>query len=277
MSRTKPVKLCAIQSRVFPEKADSFAYIEGKVVEAMAGQPDFILLPEMFACPYRSDFFPVYAEKAGGRTWQFLSELAQRHSVYLIGGTIPEAAEGKVYNTAFSFDRSGRQIGRHRKMHLFDVDVPGGISFHESDTLTPGNDFTVVDTEFGKVGVMVCFDIRFPELSAIYKQLGADIIFVPGAFNMTTGPAHWELLFRGRAMDNQVFMLGCAPARETGGVYTSWGHTMLTDPWGRVIQTLAEGEGTLSETVDLGEILPTMQGMPVNFAKRHDLYEIRIK
>ena len=110
MSTTKPVKLNAIQSRSSGEK-HSFAYIEGKVVEAMAGQPDFILLPEMPACPYRSDFFPVYAEKAGGKTWQFLSELAQRHSVYLIGGTIPEAAEGKVYNTVFIFDRSAGRSG----------------------------------------------------------------------------------------------------------------------------------------------------------------------
>lgn len=104
------------------------------------------------------------------------------------------------------------QIGKHRKAHLFDIDIKGGQRFRESDTLTPGNTDTVFETEFGRMGVMICFDIRFPELARMMVNDGARAIFVPAAFNMTTGPAHWELTFRARALDNQIYMVGCAPA-----------------------------------------------------------------
>ena len=113
-------------------------------------------------------------------------------------------AEGNVYNTSYIFDREGKQIGKHRKVYLFDIDVKGGQTFKESDTLTAGDSDTVFDTEFGKIGVMLCFDIRFPELSRMMVNDGAKVIFVPAAFNMTTGPAHWELSFRTRALLRHV-------------------------------------------------------------------------
>ena len=151
----------------------------------------------MFNCPYQTDLFPAYAEPEGGTCWQALSQMAKDEQIYLAAGSIPEADEkGKVYNTAYVFDREGRQIAKHRKMHLFDINVTGGQYFKESDTLTAGDQVTVFDTEFGKIGLCICFDIRFPELSRLMAQEGARIILIPGAFNMTTGPAHWELSFR---------------------------------------------------------------------------------
>ena len=133
-----------------------------------------------------------------------------------------------------SLTRTGRSRQKHRKVHLFDIDVAGGQQFFESDTLSPGQHYTLFDTPFGKVGVAICFDVRFAELFRILALEGAQLIVVPAAFNMTTGPAHWELLFRARALDNQCFLAGCAPARDETAGYVSYAHSLVCDPWGRV-------------------------------------------
>ena len=166
------------------------------------------------------------------------------------------------------------QIGKHRKTHLFDIDVKGGQSFKESDTLTAGNSGTVFDTEFGRMGVMICFDIRFPEFARMMVNDGAKMIFVPAAFNMTTGPAHWELSFRARALDNQIYMLGCAPARNPAASYISWGHSIFTDPWGRVVDMLDEKEGILIGEIDLDYENEIREQLPLLKARRNDVYRI---
>ncbi len=226
--------------------------------------PDFILLPEIFTCPYDNRCFPAYAQEDGGEVFQFLSNLARDHQCYLIGGSVPEVDEqGKIYNTSYVFDRGGDLIGKHRKVHLFDIDVPGGQYFKESDVLTAGDSVTVFDTEFGKVGVCICFDIRFPDLFLTMREMGVRMVFVPAAFNMTTGPAHWETLFRSRALDQQIFLLGCSPARDTEASYVAYGHSILTDPWGRVINELDEKEGLLSEVIDLDLVDAVRQQIPL--------------
>ena len=237
--------------------------------------PDFVILPEMFCCPYQTENFPIYAEEEGGPIWQQLSAYAKQYGVYLIGGSMPEKdAEGNVYNTCYVFDREGKQIGKHRKVHLFDIDVKGGQTFKESDTLTAGDSDTVFDTEFGKIGVMLCFDIRFPELSRMMVNDGARIVFVPAAFNMTTGPAHWELSFRTRALDNQIYMVGCAPARDVSAGYISWGHSIVTDPWGRVTGMLDENEGILLAELDMDYEEQVREELPLLKSRRKDIYQL---
>lgn len=237
--------------------------------------PDFVILPEMFCCPYQTENFPIYAEKEGGPVWQQLSGYAKQYGIYLIGGSMPEKdAEGNVYNTSYIFDREGKQIGKHRKVHLFDIDVKGGQTFKESDTLTAGDSDTVFDTEFGKIGVMLCFDIRFPELSRMMVNDGAKVIFVPAAFNMTTGPAHWELSFRTRALDNQIYMVGCAPARDVSAGYISWGHSIVTDPWGRVIDMLDEKKGILLAELDMDYEEQVREELPLLKSRRKDIYQL---
>lgn len=237
--------------------------------------PDFVILPEMFCCPYQTENFPIYAEKEGGPVWQQLSGYAKQYGIYLIGGSMPEKdAEGNVYNTSYIFDREGKQIGKHRKVHLFDIDVKGGQTFKESDTLTAGDSDTVFDTEFGKIGVMLCFDIRFPELSRMMVNDGARIVFVPAAFNMTTGPAHWELSFRTRALDNQIYMVGCAPARDVSAGYISWGHSIVTDPWGRVTGMLDENEGILLAELDMDYEEQVREELPLLKSRRKDIYQL---
>lgn len=133
---------------------------------------------------------------------------------------------------------------------------------------------TVVDTAFGKVGVCLCFDIRFPELSRIMALQGAEAIIIPAAFNMTTGPAHWELHFRGRAVDNQLFMAGCAPARDVNGPYVSYGNSIVTDPWGRILGRLDEKPGILVQEIDLDAIKAVREQLPLIKNRRKDLYHI---
>ena len=246
------------------------------ITDAVSGGADIVVLPEMFICPYITSRFPEYAEHEGGPAWTSLSSFAREHGVVLVGGTIPEIdAKGKIYNTSFVFDTLGNQVGRHRKVHLFDIAISGGQHFNESDTLTPGSSATVFDTEFCTAGVAVCYDLRFPELFRLMVDQGAEVIIVPGAFNMTTGPAHWELLFRTRALDNQVFAAGCAPARDESGPYVSYGNSIITSPWGDVLGRLDEKEGVLVQEIDLERLNRIREELPLLKHRRPDVYACR--
>ena len=269
------IKIAAIQMPTVADKMENVRTVKTYLEKIKDENPDFVILPEMFCCPYQTENFPIYAEKEGGPVWQQLSGYAKQYGIYLIGGSMPEKdAEGNVYNTSYIFDREGKQIGKHRKVHLFDIDVKGGQTFKESDTLTAGDSDTVFDTEFGKIGVMLCFDIRFPELSRMMVNDGAKVIFVPAAFNMTTGPAHWELSFRTRALDNQIYMVGCAPARDVSAGYISWGHSIVTDPWGRVIDMLDEKKGILLAELDMDYEEQVKEELPLLKSRRKDIYQL---
>ena len=269
------IKIAAIQMSTVADKMENVRTVKAYLEKIKDENPDFVILPEMFCCPYQTENFPIYAEEEGGPIWQQLSAYAKQYGVYLIGGSMPEKdAEGNVYNTSYIFDREGKQLGKHRKVHLFDIDVKGGQTFKESDTLTAGDSDTVFDTEFGKIGVMLCFDIRFPELSRMMVNDGAKVIFVPAAFNMTTGPAHWELSFRTRALDNQIYMVGCAPARDVSAGYISWGHSIVTDPWGRVIDMLDEKKGILLAELDMDYEEQVREELPLLKSRRKDIYQL---
>ena len=270
------MKVAAIQMPTVKDKIQNIRTAGTYIEKIKAENPDFVILPEMFCCPYQTENFPVYAEKEGGPSWQAMSDYARKYHIYLIAGSMPEADDvGKVYNTAYIFDRDGKQIGKHRKAHLFDINVKNGQYFKESDTLTSGDHATVFDTEFGKMGVMICYDIRFPEFARTMVLDGARMIFVPAAFNMTTGPAHWELTFRARALDNQIYMLGCAPARDTQAGYISWGHSIVTDPWGKVMKQLGEKEGILIEEIDLDREDQIREQLPLLKHRKSEMYHLQ--
>ncbi|MFP4016949.1 MAG: carbon-nitrogen hydrolase family protein [Halanaerobiales bacterium] len=236
---------------------------------------ELVILPEMFNCPYQSDLFPEYAEEEGGFTYQQLSRIARENQIHLVGGSIPEREGSKIYNTSYIFNREGEKIGKHRKIHLFDIDIEGGQTFKESDTLSSGKNVSIFDTDMGKIGVIICYDLRFPELSRLLVDKGAEIIVVPGAFNMTTGPAHWEILFRTRALDNQVFMLGAAPARDEEGSYISYANSIIVDPWGRVLNRLGKEEGIMVETFNIGLVGKIRKELPLLKHRRLDLYHLK--
>ena len=269
------IKVMVFQTRGWREKEKNLRQMAEQMAEQVTGDVDLVTFPEMFCCPYENEAFPVYAEEEGGETWQWCSRLAKKYGVYLSAGTVPERdKEGHIYNTAYVFDRQGRAIAKHRKVHLFDIDIKGGQFFKESDTLTQGNEVTVFDTDFGKVGLCICYDLRFPEMARLMADRGAVLILVPAAFNDTTGPAHWDLLFRSRAVDNQVYYIGTAPARDEGAAYQSWGHSLIVDPWGRIVSQLDEKEGSLKGTLDLDVEKAVRQQLPLLSQRRKDLYKI---
>ena len=158
------MKTALIQMNTYPEKKRNLENAGLRIKEAAGQGADIAVLPEMFCCEYRNRSFVANKEPEGGEAWQALSAAAAENNIWVIGGSVPEEEGGKIYNTCFVFNRKGEQVARHRKMHLFDIDVKGGQRFKESDTFTAGDDITVFDTEFGKIGVVICFDIRFPVL-----------------------------------------------------------------------------------------------------------------
>ncbi len=266
------MKIASIQSKVKESKERTLHHIQEMFEASVPDDTDLAVLPEMFQCPYETALFPVHAEPEGGMTWRFCSELARQKGLYLSAGTMPELADGKVYNTAYVFDREGRQIAKYRKMHLFDIDIKGGQYFKESDTLSAGDEIVVFDTEFGKMGICICYDMRFPELSGRMADAGARMILCPAAFNMTTGPLHWELMFRQRAVDNQVFTIGTSTARDTGAAYQSWGHSIVADPWGRVLMEMDEGEQVAGTEIDPGVTEEVREQLPLLKHRRRDVY-----
>ena len=253
-----------LQTHVYEDKMKNIDMLLPMLWQAAEHKADLVCLPEMFACPYETSHFPVYAEKEGGPVWTALSEAARKFRIYLSAGSVPERdEEGHIYNTAYVFDRDGRQIARHRKVHLFDINVKGGQCFRESDTLTAGDSSTVFDTAFGKMGLCICYDFRFPELARRMVLDGANVILVPAAFNMTTGPAHWEVLFRSRAVDNQVFTFGTAPARDRTASYHSWGHSIAVSPWGTVLGQLGARADIQVTEICLDEVHQIREQLPL--------------
>lgn len=211
------IKTAILQTHVYTDKFRNITQAAELLASPELQGIDLAVLPEMFCCPYENKYFPEYAEIEGGDTWEKCSRLAAEHGIYLVAGSMPERDEaGNIYNTSYVFDRNGHQIGKHRKMHLFDIDVKGGQYFKESDTLTPGDQVTVFDTEFGKMGLCICYDFRFPELARLMVDEGAQVIIAPAAFNMTTGPLHWELMFRQRP-ERRVSFLGSLHCRRPLG------------------------------------------------------------
>lgn len=269
------IKVAIIQMPVVQEKTMNIEKVKEYLQKVADQNIDLAVLPEMFNCPYQTQNFPIYAEEEREASWQMLSDMAVSYGIYLAAGSMPEKdQESRVYNTAYVFDRQGQQIAKHRKMHLFDINVCGGQYFKESDTLSAGDQVTVFDTEFGRMGLCICYDFRFPELARLMVNKGAKVILVPAAFNMTTGPVHWEIMFRQRAVDNQVFTIGAAPAREETSSYISWGHSIVVDPWGKVLVQLDEKEGCIISTLDLNEVDKVRKELPLLVHRRSDIYTL---
>ncbi|KAI7833208.1 carbon-nitrogen hydrolase [Kickxella alabastrina] len=273
-------KIALIQLAAGAQKAANLTKARTKVLEAARNGANLIVLPECFNSPYGTQHFANYAEEfhttvAGGssESTQALSKMAQDAQVYLIGGSIPERSrEGALFNTCTVWDPQGTLVAVHRKIHLFDVDFPGKMVFKESSVLEAGRDMTEFATPWGKVGLGICYDMRFPELAMVAARRGCIAMVYPGAFNTTTGPLHWELLVRARAVDNQIFVAACSPARDPEAGYQAWGHSMVVDPYARIIATMEEGEGMVYADVDLKLIEEVRKAVPVYEQRRFDVY-----
>jgi len=279
------LRLGLCQILVGAEKAKNVQNARAAVAEAAAKGANVIALPECFNSVYAVSAFEKYAEEIPGEgevaseekhpTTKALLDMAKEHKIYLIGGSIPErGADGLLYNSCVVASPEGRILVKHRKMHLFDIDVPGGIRFKESETLSAGNKFTVFDTPWCRVGVGICYDIRFPQLAQIMRQQGCKLLVYPGAFNLTTGPAHWELLQRARAVDNQLFVATCSPARNPDADYKAWGHSTVVSPWGEILVTTEHDPAVLvTADLDLDHCDRIRTSIPISVQARTDLYD----
>jgi len=275
------LKVALIQLLVSANKSNNILLACSKVKLAAERGAKLICLPECFNCPYGVKYFSEYSENIPvGKTLQSLSQVAKEHSIWLVGGSIPEMRDGKIYNTSCAFNPQGEMIGKYSKIHLFDIDVPGKITFKESEVLTAGNDLFSFDLPINKdtnvvVGIGICYDLRFPELAHIYtRQRKCNLLLYPGAFNMTTGPLFWELYGRCRAVDNQCYVGLCSVARDTNADYISYGHTLASNPWGEVISSLDEKEGILEFDVDINVINNARSMIPISKQRREDVYTI---
>jgi omega-amidase len=201
--------------------------------------------------------------------------MAAETKTYLVGGSIPELepSSKKYYNTSLTFAPDGKLLATHRKVHLFDIDIPGKIKFKESDVLSAGNKVTIVDLpEYGKIAIAICYDIRFPELAMIAARKGCFALMYPGAFNTTTGPLHWKLQGQARAMDNQVYVAMCSPARDTSASYHAWGHSLVVDPMAQVLVEAGEGEEIVYAELSNEKIEETRKGIPITTQRRFEVY-----
>lgn len=271
--REEILKIAVCQLRTEKVYEQTMEKTERMIRQAVRQGAQAVCLPEMFYCPYARGYFRDFARRGAGEALETMARWARENEILLVGGSVPEIEGEKLYNTSFVFDPQGRQIARHRKAHLFDVDLPG-MRFRESDTFTPGDAVTTFDTPWGTMGVAVCFDIRFPELFRAMAVRGARVIFLPAQFNMTTGPAHWELSLRARAVDNELFVVGASAARNQGFDYECWGHSLVADPFGSVIAQADESEQLLLAELDLSRVDQVRGQLPTFLHLRRELYEV---
>jgi predicted amidohydrolase len=225
---------------------------ERLVEDAAARGARFVSLPENFAF-LRSEGEPVPEAQALDGPWvSRLAQLARRHDLTLLLGSLPEKVPGetRVYNTSVLIGPDGRTLGVYRKVHLFDIDLPGLEHLKESRAVLPGKDVVVADAPFGRIGLSICYDVRFPELYRRLAREGARVLAVPSAFTERTGKDHWEVLLRARAIENLAYVVAAAQSGVHGRGRASHGHAMIVDPWGAVLAQVPDGEGVAVADLD---------------------------
>ena len=256
------------------------------------------MLPEVWNSPYQAERFAEFAEPIPAPgvdlldgpsvSLKVVADFAVNHGVSVIAGSIPEcSSDGCIFNTATVINPQGRLLAKHRKMHLFDVDIPGGIRFRESDSLTAGDQITVLSGVGDplvsgmptppNLGLQICYDIRFPELSLLMQQQQTcDLIACPAGFNTITGPLHWHLVMRARAVDTQCFVLACCSARpsQDSGLYPSYGHSLVVDPWGHIVAEASIGEEVVHAELDFDQITAARAAIPTSRQRRRDVYQL---
>ena len=273
MNNTFNLSIC--QMNISNNKEKNIETSINLISKASKNGSDIIVLPEMFICPYDTSLFKQYSEEQNGNTLKIISEIAREKHVYIVAGSIPEKSDDKIYNTCFVFNREGKIIARHRKIHLFDVDIENksSIRFMESDTLFPGNSITTFDTEFCKVGIAICYDIRFHELFRAMALKGVELVIVPASFNMVSGPAHWESLIRIRSVDNQIYVAGAASARDTSSTYVSYANSLVSDPWGDIISNAGIHEEIIHAKIDLEYLKKVRSQLPLLIHRKPEIYK----
>jgi predicted amidohydrolase len=254
----------AIQMTTGGDKAANLEKAERLIRLAVARGAQLVGLPEVFNWRGKRAEEAAAAETLDGETLTAMERLARELEIHLLAGSITEHAPGetKRYNTSVLFDRNGARLGVYRKIHLFDVDLPGRVTIKESDAKMPGSEVITATTALGAVGMSVCYDLRFPELYRRLAFAGARILAIPSAFTFPTGEAHWDVLIRARAIENQCYVV--APAQFGANVhgFSDYGNSMIVDPWGRVLARASEQEGVVIAPIDLDYLERVRRELP---------------
>ncbi|WP_175683589.1 carbon-nitrogen hydrolase family protein [Burkholderia cenocepacia] len=258
-----PFQVAALQMVSTPDVTRNLAEARRLIAEAAGEGAQLVLLPEYFCfMGHRdTDKLALAEPYRDGPIQQFLADAARRHGIWVIGGTLPLKAPepDRVLNTTLVFDPSGNEAARYDKIHLFNFEK-GDESFDEARTIRAGDTVVAFDAPCGQVGLSVCYDLRFPEL---YRRMGdCALMVVPSAFTYTTGRAHWEMLLRARAVENQCYVLAAAQGGKHENGRRTWGHSMLIDPWGEIVAVRDEGASVVLGTLDPQRIADVRQSLP---------------
>ena len=238
------------------------------VDEAASAGAKLIAFPENFS-QYSGGHTPAEPLEHSP-TLERMAAKAREHGMWILCGSIfTPAPDGRNYNTSILLNPAGERVGRYEKLHLFDVTLPSGEERRESKHVCPGDHMTVVETPLGNLGMSVCYDVRFPELFRHMALAGAQILLVPAMFSQETGSSHWEMLVRTRAIENTCYVI--AP-NQFGGRFGAWGHSMIVDPWGKILAEIPEGEGLALAEIDLDHLEQVRQNLPCLKNRRSDVY-----
>ncbi len=261
-------RLAAIQMASGPNVHANLLEAERLIGRARAAGAELVVLPENFAHMgmTEQDKFNIKEQDGKGPIQEFLAEQARSHGIWIVGGTVPIAAQeaNKVRAACLLFNDRGQRVARYDKVHLFDVHIEEtGENYTESETIEPGGEVVVVDTPFGRLGLSVCYDLRFPELFRNMARHGVDIIALPAAFTAITGKAHWETLVRARAIENLAYVVAAAQGGFHVNGRETHGNSMIVDPWGIVLDRLPRGSGIISADMDRERLAGIRRSFPV--------------
>ncbi|WP_043361438.1 carbon-nitrogen hydrolase family protein [Belnapia sp. F-4-1] len=267
------VAACQMNSR--GDKAANLATALGLLDEAAAGGADLAVLPEYFDYLGTDEGALAAAEPIPGPLSEAIGARARRLGLWVLAGSLhARAADGRCHNASLLFDREGRIAARYDKLHLFDIGLAGQPNYRESATVGGGDQVVTAEIEGLRAGLSVCYDIRFPELYRLHMLAGARLLLVPAAFTQHTGQAHWELLLRARAVENQCFVIAAAQVGESIAGRACFGHSMIVDPWGQVLACRPEGVGVVAATLDLARQEALRAELPALANRRADIYRL---
>lgn len=266
------VKAAICQIKPGYDKEKNITHALYLIEEAAQNGAGLITLPEIFYYPYELLALRRVADKDNS-TLERLQETADKLNILLCTGSLAVKRDNGIQNTSYLIDPSGKILIEYSKSHLFDVKFKD-LHVKESLIFTPGSEAKVAATPIGNISINICYDIRFPELARTCTLKGAEIIIVPAAFNTVTGPPHWHVIFRARAIENQVFILAASQARVENSQYIAYGHSLVVDPWGTILVEAGEGEEIIYAELDSGTLTDTRNRMPLLKQRNPDLYQL---
>jgi predicted amidohydrolase len=265
------IAVCQLDSK--NEKEKNLSTVLNYIDNAAGEDVDLIAFPEMATYIGDEEEFSRVAEPIPGETTNKIAEKADQHGLFVHAGSIFEETEGdRVYNTSVVIDNNGEIIDTYRKIHLFDIDVEDGVTYEESNRVAPGESITTIDTPFAKLGLSICYDLRFNKLYNSLADQGVEVIFVPAAFTLFTGKDHWLPLLRARAIENQVYIVAPNQIGDKPDSVPMYGKSVVIDPWGNVISQASDREEMITATIDTEYIDTVRRELPCRDHTRPDVY-----